>query len=372
VTLLGDIRVEHRPYYHCTRCHHGFFPGDTALRLEKSRLSTAAEEIVTLAGTLDSFAVAADKILPKMTGLHLGESTVERTTEAVGQRLAEDLARGDTFDEKTTWPWHTDAEGRTCAYVSLDATGVGIQGEDGAKAEGRLVTVGMIYNPLPPRAALPPDQPRLPRPAAVSEARYLAGFYDLDGIGTQLRRQADAVGLWQAERVIALTDGGNGLEPMLRRDFDGAELILDFWHASEHLSDLAKLYAATAPGPTTADALTHQWCHQMKHEGGAAILATLRGLDLTGGSAATLEDHRRLIKHFEKNLPRMDYPRYQRRGWQIGSGSVEAACKTVIGGRLKGAGMRWGEDGADAVSHLRALFLSEKRQWDAFWAAPRN
>ena len=79
-----------------------------------------------------------------------------------------------------------------------------------------------------------------------------------------------------------------------------------------------------------------------------------------------------LIQHFEKNLPRMDYPRYQRQGWQIGSGSVEAACKTVIGGRLKGAGMRWGEDGADAVSHLRALFLSENGQWDAFWAAPRN
>ena len=84
-----------------------------------------------------------------------------------------------------------------------------------------MVTVGMIYNPLPPRADLPADRPRPPRPAAVSEARYLAGFYDLEGIGAQLRRQADAVGLWQAECVIALTDGGNGLEPMLRRDFDG-------------------------------------------------------------------------------------------------------------------------------------------------------
>jgi hypothetical protein len=370
VTLLGTIRVEHRPYYLCSRCPRGFFPGDGALGLRDARLSTAAEEIVTLAGTLDSFEVAADKILPKMTGLHLGESTVERTTEAAGQHLAGDLARGATFDAKTTWPWHTDAEGRSCAYISIDATGVGIQGEDGAKAAGRMVTVGMIYNPLPPRAALPPGQPRPPRPAAVSEARYLAGFYDLDGIGAQLRRQADAVGLWQAGRVIALTDGGNGLEPMLRRDFGTAELILDFWHASEHLSGLAKLYAAATTG--TAEALTQQWCHQMKHEGGEAILATLRGLDLTGCGAATLEDHRQLIQHFEKNLPRMDYPRYQRQGWQIGSGSVEAACKTVIGGRLKGAGMRWGEDGADAVSHLRALFLSEKGQWDAFWAAPRN
>ena len=370
MTLLGAIRVGCRPYYLCTRCPHGFFPGDEALDLEDTRLSKAAEEIVTLAGTLDTFAVASEKILPKMTGLHLGESTVERTTEAVGQRLAGDLARGDTFGPQATWPWHRDAAGKTCAYLSVDATGVGIQGEGGAKAEGRMVTVGMVYNPLPPRTELPPDRPPPPRPAAVSEARYLAGFYDLDGLGTQLRRQADAVGLWQADRVIAWTDGGNGLEPMLRRDFAAAELILDFWHASEHLSGLAKLYAGPTTG--TADALTHRWCSQMKHEGGRAIVATLRGLDLTDCGVAVREDHRLVVQHFEKNVHRMDYPRYRRQGWQIGSGSVEAACKTVIGGRLKGSGMRWGEDGADAVSHLRALFLSEKGQWDAFWAASRN
>lgn len=51
----------------------------------------------------------------------------------------------------------------------------------------------------------------------------------------------------------------------------------------------------------------------------------------------------------------------------IGSGPVELACKRVVGQRLKGAGMRWGEDGANAVCHLRALFLSEISQWRAFW-----
>lgn len=370
MTLLGTVRIEQRPYYHCAHCHHGFFPGDAALRLEDTRLSMAAEEIVTLAGTLDSFEVAAEKILPKMTGLSLGESTVERTTEAVGQRLAADLVRGDTFGAKTAWPWHKDAHEKTCAYISVDATGVGIQGHNGAKSEGRMVTVGMIYNPLPLRADLPPGQPQPPRPTAVSEALYLAGFYDLDSLGAQLRRQAQAVGLWHAEQVIALTDGGNGLEPMLKRDFPTAVLILDFWHASEHLSGLAKLYAGPTTG--TAEALGQRWCHQMKHAGGEAILATLRSLDLTGCNSATWEDHRLLVQHFEKNVHRMDYPRYQQRGWQIGSGSVEAACKTVIGGRLKGAGMRWGETGADAVSHLRALFLSETGQWDVFWAASRN
>ena len=64
----------------------------------------------------------------------------------------------------------------------------------------------------------------------------------------------------------------------------------------------------------------------------------------------------------------MDYPGYVAKGWQIGSGPVESACKTVVGQRLKGGGMRWGEGGADAVCHLRALFRSAGGQWEAFWS----
>jgi hypothetical protein len=58
----------------------------------------------------------------------------------------------------------------------------------------------------------------------------------------------------------------------------------------------------------------------------------------------------------------MDYPTYRSHGWQIGSGPIEAACKTVIGRRLKGTGMRWSPGGADAMSHLRALYVSEPSQ----------
>ena len=74
-----------------------------------------------------------------------------------------------------------------------------------------------------------------------------------------------------------------------------------------------------------------------------------------------------MIGDLERNAHRMEYPEYLARGWCIGSGAVESACKTVVGQRLKLAGMRWGEDGAHAVCHLRALYRSEKGQWDAFW-----
>jgi hypothetical protein len=75
-----------------------------------------------------------------------------------------------------------------------------------------------------------------------------------------------------------------------------------------------------------------------------------------------------LVGYLKRNAHRMEYPEYLAHGWCIGSGAVESACKTVVGQRLKLAGMRWGTDGAHAVCHLRALYRSERGQWDAFWA----
>jgi len=74
-----------------------------------------------------------------------------------------------------------------------------------------------------------------------------------------------------------------------------------------------------------------------------------------------------VVGYLERHAHRMEYPEYLAQGWCIGSGAVESACKTVVGQRLKLAGMRWGEDGAHALCHLRALYRSDKGQWQAFW-----
>jgi hypothetical protein len=79
-------------------------------------------------------------------------------------------------------------------------------------------------------------------------------------------------------------------------------------------------------------------------------------------------EYDRLLKYLRNNAHRMDYPRYLRQGWQIASGAIESACKRVINQRLCMGGMRWSEAGSDAVAHLRALYLSDADQWDAFWA----
>ena len=99
-----------------------------------------------------------------------------------------------------------------------------------------------------------------------------------------------------------------------------------------------------------------------------AVREGLRALDLRGRPAAAKEKHREVVRYFENQGHRMDYPAYLAKGWQIGSGPVESACKTVVGQRLKGGGMRWGEDGADSVCHLRALFRGERGQWEGFWS----
>lgn len=219
-----------------------------------------------------------------------------------------------------------------------------------------MATVGMIYN------ANSEHDARRPEPHSV---RYLAGFHELPELGRQLRRQAAQVGWDDAEQQIAISDGGGGLEKFLRVHFPLAEVILDFWHASEYLVELGQsLYADNDALRTQR---VTQWCHQLKHEGGLSIVRTLQQLDVGKGSPGQQTAHADCLRYFQNHQHKMDYPRYLAKAWQIGSGPVESACKTVVGNRLKGSGMRWSEAGSDAVCHLRALYLSQPGGWDDYW-----
>lgn len=359
VSLLGEVQLK-RAYYHCRHCHSGQVPFDQTLGLTSAHLTPATAEVVCIVGLQTSFAEASEITLRKVGGLRLSESTVERTTESTGERLQKLLAEGETFAAPGPWEWQRDACGRTVAYVSADATGIRQQGEQGAKAEGRMACVGMLYNPRGASWTLQR------RPASTPhQVRYLAGFYDLDDLGLELRRQAAQVGWDDAEQQIALSDGGAGLEDFFRKNFPLAVCILDFWHAKEHLVELGQAIFGT--GSEAGKEWLDQRCHQLKHEGGAAVLASLKSLEMTDRSDSVRETHRCETNYFRNHQHKMDYPRYRAAGWQIGSGPVESACKTVVNNRLCGSGMRWGSPGSDAVCHLRALFLSERCQWDSFW-----
>jgi hypothetical protein len=356
VSLVGDLKIE-RGYYHCGSCGQGHFPWDDVLRLSPQRLTPAAQEVTTLAGIQESFGKAADRTLPKLAGITLSESTVERTTEAAGEDLGQGLEQGAVFGSKQMWNWHKDRTGQTCAYVSLDATGILMQGPGGAKVEGKMVTVGMIYNPQP-RAL---DDEALSKPC--DGVRYLAGLYTLEELGLQMRRQGAHVGMDEAEQWIALSDGGNGLDDFLDINFPRAVRILDFQHAAGHVATLAKLVRPGAAG----DRLASAWCHTLKHAGGAQLLKVLDKLDRKALSEEARAKHENVMEYIRKNLHRTDYPLYLRRGWQIASGAVESACKTVVNQRLCMGGMRWSEEGSDGVAHLRALYRSDADQWDGYW-----
>ena len=357
---MGSVRLK-RCYYHCRHCGQGHVPWDESLGLGAAALTPAASEATSIAGVQTSFAQSAEVTLEKLCGLRLSESTVERVTEGAGERLKRLLEGKVTFGEDKPWAWQRDAYGRSCAYVGLDATGVRQQGEKGAKAEGRMAYVGMLYNPRSEHAPKPPERHCV---------RYLAGFYELDELGLQLRRQAAQIGWDNAQQQIALSDGGSGLEEFFRKNFPRAECILDFWHAAEHLTELA--LALYPDDEALRQERIGAWRSQLKREGGLSILRALGQLDLASHPPAARGAHADCVRYFQNHQHRMDYPRYLANGWQIGSGPVEAACKTVVANRLKGGGMRWGSDGADAVCRLRALYLSQPGQWEAFWKTYPN
>jgi hypothetical protein len=360
--LLGPIEVE-RAYYHCKACRRGFHPHDAVLGLDAADATPGAREAIALAGAVDAFGPAAEVLLERMAGLRVSESTVRRTAEAAGADVGRRLEAGEVFGGSRDWDWHRDADGATCGYVAIDATGTRQQAPDGKPAEGRMCAVAMVYSPVPE------DRRRWSRPDAGRQperkARYVASLAGQNALAEPLRRQAAQVGMDRADRWIAISDGGSGLEDWLRVNFPRVEaVILDFFHAAEYLAELAAAWHGA--GTDAAETRFKAWAHRLKHEGGEAVLTELRNQDLPRGEGLR-ELHRATVAYFENQVHRMDYPSYVSKGWAIGSGPIEAACKTVIGRRLKGTGMRWGPEGADAMAHLRALLVGERGQWTAYW-----
>jgi hypothetical protein len=262
LSLVGTFTLE-RAYYHCRSCGEGTVPWDGILDLSRQALTPGASEVICVAGAVDSFGEAAEVVLKKLAGLRVSESTVQRTSEAAGHDIGTHLAAGATFGAVESWAWHRDAEGKTCAYVSLDLTGLGMQGPHGAAAEGRMTAVGMVYNPVPEeKAQWARPQGRAPQ----FQARYVAGLGGQASLGEPLRRQAAQVGMDRAQRWIAVSDAGAGVEDWLRVNFGRVDaVIVDFYHVTEHLGDLARaLYPADE---STREEWLDQWCHRLKYEG---------------------------------------------------------------------------------------------------------
>jgi hypothetical protein len=352
LTVHGEVKVQ-RAYYYCGRCKQSFLPYDDVLGLV-DEISPGLMPLVCLAGTLLPFVDAAEDVLKRFAGVRLSASTVLRCTEAAGERLRAQQKEGRMVKPSQAEPkWTGPREaGQPVAYVGLDAFSVPMQGVQASKAEHRMLYTALLYTPK------------------KEHTRYLVDF-GLDALAEQVRSQARALGIAQVSDLVAVTDGGNGLEEALQRHLaEDLTTILDWYHAAEHLCDFAKVWYAHDEGARS------QWQHRAKsilyEQGGEALLAHLGAIELPPRTSPEVhEELRKLIGYFENNRHRTDYPAYRQKGWDIGSGPTEAGCK-IIGERLKGSGMRWVEDGAATVATLRALYVSSSKLWDGFWSQPHR
>jgi hypothetical protein len=352
LTVHGELKIE-RAYYYCGRCQQSFLPYDEALGLT-DEISPGLMPLVCLAGTLLPFADAAEDVLKRFAGVRVSASTVLRCTEGAGERLRAQQKEGRMVQPTQREPkWTAPREaGQPAAYVGLDAFSVPMQGAGATKAEHRMLYTAVLYTPQ------------------KEHSRYLVDF-ELDALAEQVRAQARALGITEVSALLAVTDGGNGLEEALQRHLaENLPTILDWYHAVEHLCAFAKVWQARDEEART------QWQDEAKgllwERGGKALLAHLQALALPPDTSAEVQEElRKLRGYFENNRHRTDYPTYRQHGWDIGSGPTEAGCK-IIGERLKGSGMRWVEEGAATVAALRALYVSGGKLWDGFWSQPHR
>jgi hypothetical protein len=306
---------------------------------------------VALLGCLTPFATATD-LLQQVTGLDYAPATCRRLTERAGTELQTQHAAGQVVDLTPVPDWDftlPDRDGQrfpgTVAYAGLDAFAVPTRRRDGV--DWKMLYVGLLYDP------------------AKKHTLYLVD-YDFEQLAGLLRHYAVLVGLGRAETVVALTDGGNGLERVLRQGVsDAVVCVLDWWHLSEKLHELGRLLHESDTGAAQAWAKARETT--LWEQGGAALV---RELDRLGcpkdASSAASDKWSEVRNHVWKNRHRTDYPRYRERGWDVGSGPTEAGCK-VIGQRVKGAGMRWLQAESAQVAALKTLYASGMGLWQAFW-----
>lgn len=189
---------------------------------------------------------------------------------------------------------------------------------------------------------------------------YVSSFKSIDEFGPLLRQEAIGRGLGSAGQVVLLIDGAADLENMGRLCFKDCVQIVDFYHAMEHAGQVLEAWL----GKSHPDYPKHlrRWAKGLLQDQVQALIQATRQHCAGTPQAAAGEQ---ALGYFVRNGSRMQYGTFRAAGWFIGSGVVEAGCKTVIGGRCKQSGMFWSKSGAENILALRCLHSS--RSLADFW-----
>ena len=161
-------------------------------------------------------------------------------------------------------------------------------------------------------------------------------------------------------------DGAEWIWNLVAEHFPGAIQIVDLYHARQHLWEVARRLYPHDEGHQKAWMKVHQ--KRLLDKGKIErLVGVLRALH--SGNPEVAEKIRTEADYFERNAERMRYPKFRRQHFFVGSGVIEAGCKTVIASRLKRSGMFWTVRGANAILALRCCCLNGR--FEDYWEGRR-
>ena len=364
-TVLGPVTLK-RAWYHCKTCKHGFAPRDAELGVPGTSLSPGLTAMNDKAAAAGPFAGAAS-VLEDLAGVRLTVKRVERAAEASGAaRAAQVRERSALIAGRKLVPMPPRPI-PDMLYGVIDGTGVPVTaretaGRDGKGEDGRARTREVKLAVFFTQHTLDKDGYPVRDPASSS---YIASFETASVFADLVKAEGIRRGADHVRQLTFIGDGAAWIWNLVTGQFPEATQIVDLFHAREHLHSLARSLEFML--------LDHysQWLEARLEDldygyiGG--IEAAVRHYPLHG---VKKDEAERELGYFLNNAPRMRYHWFRQCGLFVGSGVVEAGCKTIVGQRLKQAGMHWTTEGADAIIALRCREASS--QWEAICNTPHT
>ena len=365
LTTVGEVRVS-RPYYLCSHCHAGQFPADVELDIQHTELSPGVRRMLAAVGAAAPFDEGRQQ-MQLLAGLTVTTKSVERTAEAIGA----DIAQGEQREIQRAIQLDLPVvigEPIPILYVQMDGTGVpvvkketaGRKGKtDGQPAHTREAKLGCVFT-----------QTRWDEEGFairnLDSTTYAGAIETAEEFGKRLYLEAWKRGWSRAQKKVVIGDGAEWIWNLAAQHFPGAVQIVDLYHARQHLWELARSLHPNDAGNQKAWMKVHQKRLLDKGKIGKLVEA-LRAIHSTNPELA--DKIRIEAGYFESNTQRMRYPQFRRQHLFVGSGVIEAGCKTVISSRLKRSGMFWTVQGANAILALRCCHLNDR--FEDYWEAGR-
>jgi hypothetical protein len=333
--------VYQRAYYHCRSCHQGYTPLDERLEVGHRAVTPRLWRLIAFLGAHLSFGVV-EQALEESQGQPVNREVVRLLAEESGRQ-----ARRWECAEEARWRQepHQLTAGRPPKTWIIECDGKQVGYQDGSWHE---VKVGVIYE-LGDRVESRPGRAELLKREIVARRAHWEEFAGLFWSAMQ------RAGVAEGDRVVAVADGAEAMEQIFAFVAPGATRVRDFYHVSEKLHAVGEVRFGT--GTPECQQWTSAQLHKLKHSELKSVLRSIAHLKLSTAEAA--ETRRQVVQYLEKNRYAMDYARYEKAGWPLGSGAVEGGCR-LIGARTNGLGRRWSESGCDDIVALRVAVLNDR------------